>query len=139
MWRGQNNIVRAREILERAWTENSHHEDIWLAHVKLEYETQKYDRARGLLHLARQKCKKSKVWLKSAVLERSLGNRKRENELLEEGLELYKDFPKLWMMKAQWSFAVENSDEARKICQEAVKYVPFSVDMWLLYARLEVE
>ena len=107
--------------MERAWTENSHHEDIWLAHVKLEFETKAFDRARGLLHLARQKCSTPKVWLKSAVLERSLGDRKRENQLLDEGLENFKDFPKLWMMKAQWSSSVESTDEARKICQEAVK------------------
>jgi len=139
MWRGQNDVDRARSILERAWTENSHHEDIWLAHVKLEFETKAFDRARGLLHLARQKCSTPKVWLKSAVLERSLGDRKRENQLLDEGLEYFKDFPKLWMMKAQWSCSVESRDEARKVCQEAVKYVPFSVDMWLLYARQEVD
>jgi len=139
MWRGQGNVDRARELLTKAWQQNSQHEDIWLAHVKLEYETENFKGARKLLQLAREKCPTPKVWLKSAVTERSLGDRKQENKLLEEALEEFKEYPKLWMMKAQWSFDVEGPDEARKICQEAVKQVPFSVDMWLLYARLEVE
>lgn len=105
----------------------------------MEAETKQFESARGVLKLAREKCSTPKVWLKSAVLERTLGNTQREAQLLHEGLELFKDFDKLWMMKAQLMHRTEGPIEARKVCQEAVKNVAFSVNMWLEFARLESE
>lgn len=64
--------------------------------------------------------------------------------MLDDGLDLFREtggnspaYPKMWMMKAQLVSQTEDINEARKVCQEAVKHVPYSVDMWLVYAQIE--
>jgi len=136
-WKTEGNVRKAREILQNAFAENPDDEEIWLAAHKLEAESKQFESARGVLKLAREKCSTPKVWLKSAVLERRLGNAQRELQLIDDGLEKFKDFDKLWMMKVQHVKSKEGETEARRVCQEGVKHVPFSVNMWLEFARLE--
>lgn len=83
----------AREVLKRAFDANPDKESvrailhfwgmirtddsfikIWLAAVKLEKENGKYDLARIVLERARTTAGTARVWMKSALLERELGN-----------------------------------------------------------------
>lgn len=137
-WRTENDINGAREILLKAFASNPENEQIWLAAVKLEAETKEYDAARKLLRMAQKKCSTPKVWMKSAVFERSLNNTEEVLNLLKKGLKIYKDFDKLWMMKAQYYEQSRDRFSSLKTLKESVKYVPFSENVWLEYARLEV-
>lgn len=69
-------IDTARKILEEAFRANADSEEIWLAAFKLEFENNEADRARLLLAKARQSDATStqRVWMKSAIVERQLGN-----------------------------------------------------------------
>jgi pre-mRNA-processing factor 6 len=69
-------IDTARKILEEAFRANADSEEIWLAAFKLEFENNEPERARAILAKARQSEATStrRVWMKSAIVERELGN-----------------------------------------------------------------
>ena len=54
--------------------------------MKLESENEEYERARLLLSKARERAGTARVWMKSAKLERALGFRDKEKELLTDAL-----------------------------------------------------
>jgi len=142
VWRTQKNVTKAREILKEAFEHNGTSEALWLAAVKMESESGEYDEARKILTSARTKCNTPKVWMKSAMLERQLGNTLKEKSLLDEALTLFgaqlgKESGKLWMMRAQASERSSDWSEARLICQKGVKYLSNCVTLWLEYARIE--
>ena len=84
-----------------AFQANPNSEEIWLAAVKLESENSEYERARRLLAKARASAPTPRVMMKSAKLEWALNNLEAALNLLKEALEMFEDFPKLWLMKGQ--------------------------------------
>ena len=66
-------VTSARAILNEAFRANPDSEQVWLAAVKLESENNEPDRARMLLAKARERAGTERVWMKSTVLEISLG------------------------------------------------------------------
>jgi pre-mRNA-processing factor 6 len=69
-------VEEARRILSEAFSANPDSEEVWLAAFKLEFENQEPQRARALLAKARNSENSStqRVWMKSAIVERELGN-----------------------------------------------------------------
>ncbi|CAB0041928.1 unnamed protein product [Trichogramma brassicae] len=94
-------VPAARGILSLAFQANPNSENIWLAAVKLESENSEYERARRLLAKARASAPTPRVMMKSAKLEWALNNNEDALKLLEEAIESFEDFPKLWLMKGQ--------------------------------------
>ena len=93
----------ARDILSAAFAANPDSEGIWLAAFKLEFENREPERARALLSKAREHPAAStpRVWMKSAVVERELGDPVAERQLLLDGLARFPDFDKLHLMLGQ--------------------------------------
>lgn len=58
--------------------------------------------------------------MKSVKLEWVLGNIEAAQELCEEALKHYEDFPKLWMMKGQIEEQEEQADKAREAYSQGV-------------------
>lgn len=114
-------VPAARGILALAFQANPNSEEIWLAAVKLESENNEYERARRLLAKARGalfffvvtnifikiyyfilgSAPTPRVMMKSAKLEWALNDLDAALKLLDEGLQVFPDFPKLWMMVGQ--------------------------------------
>ncbi|KAI7882461.1 hypothetical protein K492DRAFT_206195 [Lichtheimia hyalospora FSU 10163] len=133
-----DDVQGARAILEEAFRANPNSEKIWLAAVKVESESNEYERARKLLELARKESGTDRVWMKSAMLERQLKNYDGCLELLQEGLQRYPTFDKLWAIKGQVEDeALNNSSKARETYNKAVKNCPKSTLLWILLAKLE--
>ncbi|CAI5735613.1 unnamed protein product [Peronospora destructor] len=133
-------VENARLILRQAFSANPNSEAIWLAAVKLEWENDEIDLARALLAKARAQAPSPHVWLKSVLLERECAaNREDEESLALEGIELYPDFPKLYMMAGQFYEALDppNYDNAKKMYREGVQHCPKSIPLWTLSSRLE--
>ena len=129
-------VPGAKKILESAFAVNPNSEEIWLAAIKLEVETGEYDRARLLLKNARQKADTERVWMKSALLERQLGKKKDALELIDQALEKFPQFPKLWMMKGQLE-QEESVEVARETYAKGIKTNPKSIPLWILASQLE--
>mmetsp|Transcript_6442 Transcript_6442/g.12114 ORF Transcript_6442/g.12114 Transcript_6442/m.12114 type:complete len:978 (+) Transcript_6442:32-2965(+) len=132
-------VEGAREILKQAFAANTDAEEVWVAAVKLEVETKEFTRARKLLSKARERASTERIWMKSAVLERRLGNIEVCQKLLEDGTLRYPTFDKMWMMLGQLHSAKGDTDTARKVYKQAVKKCPKSTALWLCYANLEID
>mmetsp|Transcript_31144 Transcript_31144/g.75951 ORF Transcript_31144/g.75951 Transcript_31144/m.75951 type:complete len:978 (-) Transcript_31144:272-3205(-) len=129
----------ARDILQRAFAANTDSEEVWVAAVKLEVENKEFTRARGLLNKARKRAGTERIWMKSAALERRLGNLKFCQELLNEGVNIYPGFDKLWMMLGQLHAGKGDKNASRKSYKQGVKKCPKSTSLWLCYANLEMD
>ncbi|KAH6609543.1 PRP1 splicing factor [Trichoderma cornu-damae] len=130
-------VDNARLVLKRAFNQNPNNEDIWLAAVKLESENGNEDQARKLLEIAREQAPTDRVWMKSVVFERVLGNVEAALDLVLQALQLFPAAAKLWMLKGQIYEDLGKAGQAREAYAAGVKAVPRSVPLWLLYSRLE--
>uniref|UniRef100_A0A8B9TAH9 Pre-mRNA-processing factor 6 n=1 Tax=Anas platyrhynchos TaxID=8839 RepID=A0A8B9TAH9_ANAPL len=130
-------VPAARSILALAFQANPNSEEIWLAAVKLESENNEYERARRLLAKARSSAPTARVFMKSVKLEWVLGNIAAAQELCEEALKHYEDFPKLWMMKGQIEEQKELVEKAREAYNQGVRCVLLQV-CFVLLARTDV-
>lgn len=130
-------VPAARAILEEAYAAIPDSEEIWLAAFKLEFENHEPERARMLLTKARERGGTVRVWMKSAIVERELGNTEKEKTLLEEGLNLFPDFFKLWLMLGQLEERTGHPELARDVYEKGIKNCPHSIPLWLSAAHLE--
>ncbi|KAI0012318.1 pre-mRNA splicing factor [Xylariaceae sp. FL0662B] len=130
-------IDNARRVLARAFQQNPNNEDIWLAAVKLEAENDQIEQARELLKTARQEAPTDRVWMKSVAFERQLNDLDAALDLVQQALNLFPAYGKLWMMKGQIYEDIDKPLQAREAYGTGVKAAPRSVPLWLLYSRLE--
>ncbi|KAE9583311.1 Pre-mRNA-splicing factor prp1 [Colletotrichum fructicola] len=130
-------VDNARLVLARAFKSNPDNEDIWLAAVKLEAENGETERARKLLEEAREQAPTDRVWMKSVVFERVLGNSEAALDLAQRALQYFPGAAKLWMLKGQIYEDLGKIGQARESYSTGVKAVPKSIPLWLLYSRLE--
>lgn len=138
-WLG-GDVDGARAILARAFAANPDSEAIWLAAFKLEFENNEPERARALLAKARENEAASsypRVWMKSAVVERELGDAAQERALLEEGIRRFPTFEKFYLMLGQLEQRAGNVEGARTAYRSGLARCPGSVPLWRSAARLE--
>lgn len=130
-------VPAARGILSLAFQANANSEEIWLAAVKLESENNEFERARRLLAKARGSALTRRVMMKSARLEWCLDDLDSALELLEEGVNKFPDYAKLWLMKGQIEEQKQELENAHRTYNTALKECPTSVPLWLSLSRLE--
>ncbi|CAK9227238.1 unnamed protein product [Sphagnum troendelagicum] len=130
-------VPSARAILKEAYDAIPNSEEIWLAAFKLEFENHEPERARMLLAKAREMGGTERVWMKSAIVEREMGNESKERELLEEGLQRFPEFHKLWLMLGQLEDRAGHPAVARDVYERALRACPHSTPLWLSAAALE--
>lgn len=133
----------ARDILTNAFAANPDSEQVWLAAAKLEWETGETERARVLLQRARERAPTERVYMKSALLERQTKNFSAALDLIQQGLDRYPKYPKLYMMAGQiFSSELEprkksHLEKARKMYQQGLTECPNNIVLWTLASRLE--
>lgn len=132
-----NEVPAARGILSFAFQANPNSEDIWLAAVKLESENSEYERARRLLAKARASAPTPRVMMKSSKLEWALNNLTEALKLLNEAVDVFPDYAKLWMMKGQIEEQQEKFDDAATTYLCGIKKCSNSVPLWNLLSTLE--
>ncbi|KAJ3682229.1 hypothetical protein LUZ60_014802 [Juncus effusus] len=130
-------VPAARAILQEAYAAIPDSEEIWLAAFKLEFENHEPERARMLLAKARERGGTERVWMKSAIVERELGNTEEERRLLLEGLKLFPKFFKLWLMLGQMEDRLSKIDKAKLAYENGLKHCPNCIPLWLSLANLE--
>ncbi|KAF5201590.1 Pre-mrna-splicing factor [Thalictrum thalictroides] len=130
-------VPAARAILQEAYAAIPNSEEIWLAAFKLEFENNEPERARMLLAKARERGGTERVWMKSAIVERELGNTTEERRLLEEGIDKFPSFFKLHLMLGQLKDRLGHLEEAKEAYDKGLKHCPGCVPLWLSRASLE--
>eukprot|EP00178_Gracilaria_changii_P027030 TRINITY_DN839_c0_g1_i1.p1 TRINITY_DN839_c0_g1~~TRINITY_DN839_c0_g1_i1.p1 ORF type:complete len:827 (+),score=191.96 TRINITY_DN839_c0_g1_i1:4033-6513(+) len=149
-----------RQVLQQALARNGEREELWLAAAKIETESGELMKARAMLHEARERANGSesgrasaRVFMKSALVERQIGDEQRERALLEEGLSVHGKAVKLWLMLAQWHERRADSDammaedgrdtscgaysNAGEVYRKAVEQCSKNAFVWIGYARWE--
>lgn len=132
-------VPAARAILQEAYAAIPNSEEIWLAAFKLEFENHEPERARILLSKARERGGTERVWMKSAIVERELGDTVEERKLVEDGLKRFPSFFKLWLMLGQLDERLGNLEKAKEAYESGLKRCPSCIPLWLSLAKLEEE
>ncbi|XP_076916896.1 protein STABILIZED1-like [Bidens hawaiensis] len=130
-------VPAARNILQKADAAIPKYVEIWLAAFKLEFENNEPERVRMLLAKACERGGTGRVWMKSAIVERELGNSSKERRLLDEGLRLFLSFFKLWLMLGQLEQRLGCLPQANHIYDLGLKQCLDSTPLWLSLANLE--
>lgn len=130
-------VPAARAILQEAYAAIPNSEEIWLAAFKLEFENHEPERAKMLLAKARERGGTERVWMKSAIVERELGNVLEERKLLDEGLQRFPSFFKLWLMLGQLHERLEEQAKAKEVYESGLKNCSHCIPLWLSLASLE--
>lgn len=133
----QDDVNGARRILNEAFGCLPGNEQIWLAAVKLEKENGEFELARGVLQRARTNAGTDRVWMKSALLERDLGNTEEEAHLLITALSKFPKFDKLYLMLGQLEERTKKLEKARDTYLDGVKNCNNSIPLWLSLASVE--
>jgi len=138
-WRVGGDVEGARGILREAFEANPDSEEIWLAAFKLEFENNEVPRAKQLLARARagSGAQYPRVWMKSAIVERELGNASEERSLLEEGTKRFPTFEKFYLMLGQLEERLRNVEAARAVYRRGLLHCMASLPLWVCAARLE--
>ncbi|XP_009108789.1 protein STABILIZED1 [Brassica rapa] len=129
-------VSAARVILEEANAAIPNSEEIWLAAFKLEFENKELERARMILGKARERGGTGRVWMKSAVFERELGNVEEERRLLEEGVKRFPKFFKLWLMLGQLEERLNHLVQAKRVYSSGLNHCPQCIPLCLSLADL---
>ena len=115
-------MAAARAILTEAFRANPDSEQVWLAAVKLESENNNPVNARSLLAKARERAGTERVWMKSVLLERNLGENREALALLGTAIKAHPKYWKLLLMKAQIEQQLELFESlARDAAQSATR------------------
>lgn len=130
-------VPAARAILQEAYAAIPNSEEIWLAAFKLEFENHEPERAKLLLAKARERGGTERVWMKSAIVERELGNTEEERRLLDEGIKRFPAFFKLWLMLGQLEERLGKLEQAKETYELGLKNCPNCIPLWLSLAHLE--
>ena len=131
-------IEESRNVLTQAFAENPDSEAVWLAAVKLEWETGEYERARVLLQRARERAPTGRVYMKSALLERELKEFDNALKFIEEGIDKFPNYKKLYMMGGQLcGDDLKHEQRAREYFQRGLKGCSTCEVLWILASKLE--
>lgn len=137
-WLG-GDVASARSILEEAFIRNPDSEEIWLAAFKVEFQSEEFERARIILAKARDHppASTSRVWMKSAVLERAVGEVGSERDILKQAIALFPKAWKLHIMLGQLEERVGAFKDAREAYLKGTVECPDIAPLWIAAARLE--
>ena len=127
----------ARATLKLAYDRNGS-ETIWLAAVDLEIHNKKYERARELLTEMRT-IGSDRIWVRSVLLERELGNEDEALNMANQGLHKFPGSAKLWMQKGYIYEAKGMLPQAREAYTTGTRTAPKAVQLWLLAARIDMK
>ncbi|KAI4333982.1 hypothetical protein L6164_018726 [Bauhinia variegata] len=75
--------------------------------------------------------------MKSAIVERELGNIDEERRLLGEGLKRFPSFFKLWLMLGQLEERLGRLEKAKEVYDTGLKHCPNCISLWLSLGNLE--
>ncbi|CAF1711609.1 unnamed protein product [Brassica napus] len=130
-------VSGARVILQEANAAIPNSEEIWLAAFKLEFENKEIERARMILGKARERGGTGRVWMKSAVFERELGNVEEEKRFIEQGVKRFPKFFKLWLMLGQLEERLNHLVLAKRVYSSGLNHCPQCIPLCLSLADLE--
>lgn len=130
-------IETARNTLNEAFEIHGKSEQIWLAAFKLEWKNNFINNAREVLKNARREAPSARIWMKASLLERECNDHDTALKYVDQGLQVFSNYDKLYMMGAEYSIEKGQMDAAREYYKSGLQKCSQSVSLWILYAQFE--
>jgi pre-mRNA-processing factor 6 len=129
-------FTEARITLNKAFTQLQGNENIYLRAVDLEVDAKQYAQAREFLEIGRNTTPTARIYLRSATLERNLGNIDAALDLTNMGLELFPGAWKLHAVKGQLYESMGQLPQAEQAYSQGTRVCPKDVELFLLLSRV---
>jgi pre-mRNA-processing factor 6 len=91
-----------------------------------------------LLERARKRANTPRVWMRSVTFERELGNVDAELAMLNEAVELFPNFDKLWIILGQFHARNNNYEKASSAYELGLAKCSKSAKLWVCAANFEM-
>jgi pre-mRNA-processing factor 6 len=104
----------ARQVMARSWQQLPGNENLYTRAVDFEVDANEFDKARRLLQMARESAATDRIFIKSAVLERQLGELDTALEVVNQGLQTWPASWKLHAIKGQIYESIGKLKEAQE-------------------------
>lgn len=136
MWQA-GKLVEAREVVSRSFAQLSGNENIYLSAVNLEVEAGQYDQARHFLQIARESAGTDRIYMKSAVMERQLGDLEAALDLCNKGLQMWPGSWKLHAIKGQVYESMSKLKEAQEAFSIGTRANPKAPVLYILLSHIQ--
>ncbi|KAF2257771.1 TPR-like protein [Lojkania enalia] len=127
----------ARNVIARSFQSLPGNENLYTRAVDFEVDANQYDQARAFLRLARDTAATDRIFMKSAVLERQLGNLDAALDLVNEGLQTWPGSWKLHAVKGQIYESMSKLKEAQEAFSIGTRANPKAPILFILLARIQ--
>ncbi|KAF2747095.1 pre-mRNA-splicing factor prp1 [Sporormia fimetaria CBS 119925] len=127
----------ARTVLGRSFNELPGNENLYVRAVEFEVDAGEFDQARRFLAIARESAATDRIFMKSAVLERQLGELDTALDLVNRGLNTWPSSWKLHAMKGQIYEQQGKLKEAQEAFSVGTRAAPKAPILYILLSRIQ--
>ncbi|KAF1963650.1 hypothetical protein CC80DRAFT_460550 [Byssothecium circinans] len=136
MWQA-GDAEGARNVLGRSFVELEGNENLYTRAVDFEVDAENYDQARQFLKIARDSAATDRIYFKSAVLERQLGDNETALDICNTGLQMWPASWKLHAIKGQIYESLSKLREAEQAYLSGTKSAPKAPVLYILLSRIQ--
>ncbi|KAH8727780.1 PRP1 splicing factor, N-terminal-domain-containing protein [Phaeosphaeriaceae sp. PMI808] len=127
----------ARKVLGRSFEQLPGNENLYTRAVDFEVDAGNYDQARSFLQVARESAATDRIFMKSAVLERQLGNFEAAIDICNQALQNWPGSWKLHAVKGQIYEQLSKLKEAQEVFNIGTRAAPESPILFILLSRIQ--
>ncbi|KAF2028702.1 hypothetical protein EK21DRAFT_101596 [Setomelanomma holmii] len=127
----------ARKVLGRSFEQLPGNENLYTRAVDFEVDAGNYEQARSFLQVARESAATDRIFMKSAVLERQLGNFEAAIDICNQGLQNWPGSWKLHAVKGQIYEQLSKLREAQEAFSIGTRAAPKSPVLFILLSRIQ--
>ncbi|KAF2853699.1 hypothetical protein T440DRAFT_496580 [Plenodomus tracheiphilus IPT5] len=127
----------ARKVLGRSFEQLPGNENLYTRAVDFEVDAGNYDQARSFLQVARESAATDRIFMKSAVLERQLGNFEAAIDICNQALQNWPGSWKLHAVKGQIYEQLSKLKEAQEAFNIGTRAAPKSPILYILLSRIQ--
>ncbi|KAL1596258.1 U4/U6 x U5 tri-snRNP complex subunit Prp1 [Nothophoma quercina] len=130
-------IEGARQVLGRSFEQLPGNENLYTRAVDFEADAGNYEQARSFLRVARESAATDRIFMKSAVLERQLGDYETAIDICNQGLQNWPGSWKLHAIKGQIYEQLSKLKEAQEALSIGTRAAPKAPVLYILLSRLQ--
>jgi pre-mRNA-processing factor 6 len=127
----------ARKVIARSFQQLPGNENLYTRAVDFEVDANEYEQARMFLKIARESAATDRIFMKSAVLERQLGELDTALDLVNQGLQTWPGSWKLHAIKGQIYESMGKLKEAQEAFAVGTRANPKAPVLFILLSRLQ--
>ena len=127
----------ARNVVAASFAQLESNENLYLRAVDFEADIGNYEQARSWLQIARASAATDRIFMKSAVLERQLGDFEAAIDIVNQGLQNWPGSWKLHAIKGQIYEQLSKLKEAQEALSIGTRAAPKSPMLYILLSRIQ--